>query len=265
MAESRQISEGILLAAASALSYGIAFAYQSGYASYFGMPPLLLTPTIGTVLKAAGAVGLAFLSFWNIANGIWPFAPRGESALHKAIRRLLAITLIAGLVAFNLLDGWRAWIALASVVSFFAFFELAFPLIVHRKVVGYENKLLAQKDLERNSQKYTLTEKAAGVMGESGLRLAAAALLLLLLANIVGNNAARNQEEFYVVATPPNAVVLSMENNILILGTYDPKTMTLSGTYLIEQLSDSHHWSLEKQRIGKLKEPPKPQVTAKTQ
>lgn len=103
MAESRPISEGILLAAATALSYGIAFAYQSGYASYFGMPPLLLTPTIGTVLKAAGAVGLAFLSFWNIANGIWPFAPRGKSALHRAIRRLLAITLIAGLIAFNLL------------------------------------------------------------------------------------------------------------------------------------------------------------------
>lgn len=265
MAESRQISEGILLAAASALSYGIAFAYQSGYASYFGIPPLLLTPTIGSILKAAGAVGLAFLSFWNIANGIWPFAPRGKSAVHSVIRKMLAITLIVGLVVFNLLDGWRAWIVLALIVSFFAFFELVFPIIVHRKVAGYENKLLAQEDIEQNAQKHTLTDKAAEVMGERGLRLAAAALLLLLLANIVGKNAARNQEEFYVAAAPPNAVVLSMQDNILILGTYDPKTMTLSGTYLVEQLSDSHHWSLEKQRIGKLKEPPKPQITAKRQ
>lgn len=178
---------------------------------------------------------------------------------------MLAITLIIGLFVFHLLDGWRAWIALASVVSVFAFFELAFPLIVQRKVVGYENKLLAQENIERNAQKHTLTGKAAGVLGESGVSLAAAALLLLLLANIVGNNAARNQEEFYVVAARSNTVVLSMEDNILILGTYDPKTMTLSGTYLVEQLSDSHYWSLEKQHVGKLKEPPKRQVTEKKQ
>lgn len=250
------------MAAASALSYGVAFAYQSGYASYFGIPPLLLTPTIGTVLKAAGAVGLAFLSFWNMANAIWPFVPRGESALHKVIRRMLVIALIAGLIVFHLLDGWRAWMALASFVSFFAFFELVFPLIVNRKVVGYENKLRAQEDIERNAQKHSLAEKAALVMGESGLRLAVAALLLLLLATVVGNNAARNQKDYYVLAEPPNAVVLSMGENILILGTYDPRTMTLSGTYIVEQLSDSHRWSLEKKRIGRLKGPPDPQVSA---
>lgn len=264
MAESRQISEGILLTAASALSYGVAFAYQSGYASYFGIPPLLLTPTIGSVLQAAGAVGLAFISFWNIANAIWPFAPRGESAIHRVIRRMLAITLIMGLIVFYLFDGWRTRIiALASFVCFFAFFELVFPRIVHRKIVGYENKLLAQEGIEWNAQQHSLAGKAAGVIGEGGLRLAVAALLLVLFASAVGNNAARYQEEFYVVAEPPNAVVLAVRENVLILGPYDPKTMTLCGTYLVEQLSDSHHWSLEKKRIGRLKGPSTSQVTSK--
>lgn len=255
MAESRQLSEGIFLAAASALCYGVAFAYQSGYASYFGIPPLLLTPTIGTVLKAAGVVGLAFLSFWNIANGIWIYSPHGDSALYRGIRRLITIALIVGLIVFNVVDGWTAWITFASVMSFVAFSEFIFPLITNRKITGYENKLIAQEEIERNVQKHMLIEKVAREFGEGSLRLALAALLIIMLAHITGNKTARNQEDFYVASDQSNSVVLHMENNILILGAYDPISMTLSGRYIVEQLSDSRRWSLERKRVGRLSGP----------
>lgn len=223
MSESRAISEGILIAAASALSYAVAFAYEAGYAEYFGIPPLLISPNVGAVLKAAGVVGLALLSFWNIANGLWPFMPRGTSACDRAVRRLVIITLIAGLFIFYLLDGWRAWLTLAIISGFFGFFEFVFPLIVNRKISGYENKLLAQEAIEEEAQKHTLLEKAESVIGVGGLRLLAFALLLLIMARVIGVNVAKNQEDFYALADRPNAVVLSMHENVLILGNYDPK------------------------------------------
>ena len=65
-------SEAVLIAAASALSYAVAYAYRSGFASYFDLPPLLLTPTIGGILHAGAAVG-AFLLFLWVLSFINPF------------------------------------------------------------------------------------------------------------------------------------------------------------------------------------------------
>lgn len=257
MTETRAISEGILIATASALSYAVAFAYDTGYAKYFGIPPLFISPNVGAVLKAAGIVGITLLTFWNIANGLWLFIPRGTSARSRAIQRLATITLITGLLIFYLLEGLPAWLTLAIVVGFFGFYEFVFPLIVNRKIVGYENKLLAQEAIEEEAQKHTLLEKTKGIIGEDGLRLLAFSLILLIMATVIGGNTAKNQEDFYVLAGRPNAVILSMHENVLILGNYDPETLMLSGSYVLEQLSDAHQWKLEKRKIGKLKPPPK--------
>ncbi|MCP5460021.1 MAG: hypothetical protein H6971_10375 [Gammaproteobacteria bacterium] len=258
MSESRVLSEGLLIAAASALAYAVAFAYDAGYAEYFGIPPLFSSPTLGDVLKAAGAVSLALLSFWNIASGIWPFLPRGTTARDRAIWSILVFALTAGLFIFYILDGRSAWITLAIVVGIFGFLEFVFPLIVNRKIAGYENKLLAQEAIEQNAQKYTLLEKAAGIVGEGRLWLLALVGLLLFMAHGIGFKAAKNQEVFYALVDRPNTVVLSMHETVLILGTYDPTTLTLSGSYVVEQLSDAHQWTLERRQLGKLKRPSKP-------
>lgn len=255
MADRQTVSEGILLAAASAAAYAVAFAYRTGYASHFGLPPVLLSPSLGAVLQAGGVVALSLLAVWNVATGIWPWVPRGHSARDRAVRRLLIIALIAAAFLFQALNGGHPWVALLGVLAFFGFFEFLFPLIVNRKIAGYEEKLLAQEEIERNAQKHSFASQVASLIGEDMLRLAVVVALLVLLANLVGARAAKTQTEFYVLADRPGYVVAAIEENTLVLAAFDTKESKLTGAYQIEQLSESHPWVLEKRFIGRLAPP----------
>lgn len=255
MTEKQGISDAVLLAIVSALSYGVAYAYQAGASSYFGLPPLLLSPTTGTILRAVAAVGLVLLAFWNFSNALWPFVPRGDSAIIRAIQHTIVIALIVGLVAFTILDRRDAWIVLFIVGLAFALLEFGFPLIAQRHIRGYENKLLEQERTERQVQKRTLLEHAANAIGERGLTLAGGVLLTLGLAYMVGRRSAKTQEEFFVLTNRPGYVIAAMDDKIIILAAYDSATRILTGTYELEQFSDSRALTLRKEHIGRLASP----------
>jgi len=255
--EPRHLSEAILLAGLSAFSYALAYAYKSGISSHFGIPPLLISPTIGAVLQAATAVGFVVLTVWNIANAIWPFAPRGENILARVIRKLLVIAFFIGLLAFPTMDRKTAWIVFAVIVGFFTFFELAFPLITQRKIKGYEQKLLAQEAIEANAQKFSLLDKVAGTFGEHTIRLVALGLVLLMLSNLLGIKTAKEKTDFFVLLDTPRFVVVDMDDNTIVLAEYDPKTLTLTGLYQVEHFSDSAPRTFRLEHIGKLAAAPK--------
>lgn len=245
------------MAIASALSYAVAYAYQSGFASHFGLPPLLLSPTIGSILQAGAAVGVVLIVFWNFASVAWHFSPRGDTALKRVIRRVVALALVMGLLFLPVLDRKSGWIAFVAMLGFFVFFEFVFPLIAQRKIIGYENKLLEQEELERHVAQHSLLDRAVIAFGKSALRLLVAAVLLIFVSYSVGLRAAINQEEFFVLADRPGYVVAAVEDNLLILAAYMPATLTLTGTYQVERLSDSRTWTLQKAHIGKLAVAPK--------
>lgn len=255
MANRSKVSEGILLATASAAAYAVAFSYREGYASHFGFPPVLLSPSLGAVLQAAGVVAVALMYVWNIAVGIWPWAPRGNSAKDRAVRRILIIGLIAAALIFQAFDGRQAWAFLAGIVGFFAFFEFVFPLIVHRNISNFEDKLIAQEDVEKNAKKHSLHSRISSVIGEDMLRLAVVISVLILLAYLVGLRNAKNQTEFYMLTDRPGQIVAIIEDDVIVLAAFDEKTSKLSGQYQVERLSDSHPWIFEKRKIGRLSSP----------
>ena len=190
-----------------------------------------------------------------IASGIWVWAPRGISALDHAIRRVLAFTLVIGLLAFYVFEGGWAWLAITAALCWQGFFEFVFPLIVHRKVVGYENKLKAQMEIERNAQQHLLVGRARRAFGDSAVRLAGISLLIIYLAYFVGIRAAKNQEEFFVLTDRPGAIVAAIDDNVVILANYDQTALSLTGSYQVERLSESRAWKLQRRRIGKLTGP----------
>jgi len=257
IAKSFKVSDAVLLAVASALSYAVAYAYQSGFASHFGLPPLLLSPTIGSILQAGAAVGIVLMAFWNFASVAWHFSPRGDTALKRAIRRIIALALVFGLLLFPILDSKSGWIVFAFMLFLFVFLEFVFPLITQRKIIGYENKLLEQEEIERHVAQHSLVEHAVIAFGKSALRLAVAAVLLIFISYSVGLRAAIKQEEFFVLTDRPGYVVAAMEDNLLILAAYIPTTLVLTGTYHVERLSDSREWTLKQEHIGKLTAAPK--------
>lgn len=252
--DTRFLSETVLIAAASALSYAVAYAYRSGFASYFGLPPLLLTPTIGGILQAAAAVGILLLTFWNLLNSIWIFLPRKDSAVGRHVRRLLLMLLVMVLILYSFLSFWWSWVIIAAVLLVMGSLFFILPLITQRKIRGYENKLLAQEKDEAAG--ITLIDEARQRIGKKTLSFIVASFVLLYFAYAVGNKAARDQEEYFVLADMPDYVVAAMDDDMIILVGYDRAAMTLQRAYIIRRLASETAWLLEKKHVGRLLQPP---------
>lgn len=255
----------MLVALATGLSYAVAYAYNAGFASFFDLPPFLISPTVGTILQAAAAVGAVLLSFWNIAAGVWTFAPRGNTALARAIRRFLVVVLFVGLFYAPIRDINGIWILAAIILGFYAFFSFIFPLITQRKIAGYENKLLGQEKIEHDAGGHSLNAYMARAMSERELFVGAMCILLVYFSYLVGVGAAVRKEDFLVLDDRPGFVVAALDEELLVLAGYDTVTRKLTGNYQVERLAENRPWMLKSMHIGKLasreKTPAQPQRT----
>ena len=248
--ERKFLSDALLVAAASALSYAVAYSYRSGFASYFDLPPLLLTPTLGAVLRAGAAVGAVVLIFSFTAL---LFLPQKNTALSSRIYTLFLLLVFLALVNYSLFTSIRGWLSLVGVLCFLGFFEFVWPLITQPQVAGYKNKLLAQDNFD--AAQNTFWDRIGNRYGYKGVGLVVAVLVLIFVAHSVGYSNAKEQEDFFVLADAPGYVVAAMDDDVILLVAYDPATMTLKRAYTIRRLASEHVWQLEKKHIGKLVQP----------
>ena len=240
------------MALATAISYAVAYSYNAGFASFFGLPPFLISPTVGTILQAAAAVGAVLLGFWNIATGVWVFAPRGDTALARSIRRFLVLVLVVGLFYVPIRDVKGVWILAAIILGLYAFFSFAFPLVTQRKIVGYENKLLGQEKIERDADRHSLNSHVARALGGRELLAGALSILLVYFAYFVGFGAAVRKEDFLILDNRAGYLVAAFDEELLILAAYDPVTRKLTGSYQVERLAENRPWVLKSIHIGRL-------------
>jgi hypothetical protein len=251
--ETKVLSEAVLVAAASGLSYAVAYAYRSGFASYFDLPPLLLTPTLGAVLQAGAAVAAVLLVFLLIVNVLWMVLPQTKTAVSRKIFAFIITGLVFTLPFYWLFTYKWGWLILVGVWCYWGLFDFVFPLITQRRVAGYENKLLAQHKID--DAQTTLLNLIGKRYGDRGVGLVFAAFVLILFAHSVGYANAKEQEDFFVVGDAPGYVVAAIDDDMVILVAYDATTMTLKRAYTIRRLASEHVWQLEKKHIGKLVQP----------
>lgn len=246
------VSEAMLVALVTALSYAVAYSYNAGFASFFDLPPFLISPTVGTILQAAAAVGAVLLGFWNIVAVVWVFAPRGDTALVRSIRRFLVVLLVVGFFYAPIRDVKGVWILVAIILGLYVFFSFVFPLITQRNIAGYENKLLGQEEIERTADSHSLNAHVARALGGSALLVGALCVLLVYFSYFVGFGAAVRKENFLVLDGRPGYVVAALDDELLVLAGYDPATRKLTGNYQVERLAENHPWVLNNMLIGRL-------------
>lgn len=240
------------MALVTALSYAVAYAYNAGFASFFDLPPFLISPTVGTILQAAAAVGAVLLGFWNIVSVVWVFAPRGDTALVRSIRRFLVFLFIIGFFYVPIRDVKGVWILVAIISGLYVFFSFVFPFITQRNIAGYENKLLGQEEIERAADGHSLNAHVAQSLGGSKLLVGALCVLLVYFSYFVGFGAAVRKEGFLVLDGRPGYVVAALDDELLVLAGYDPATRKLTGNYQVERLAEGRPWALRRMHIGKL-------------
>jgi hypothetical protein len=89
---SRQLlTEGVILAGATAYVYLATFLYEYGYGSHFAIPATLIAPSLATVLVAAAAVGGAFVSCFKLLGlsvPLWRAATDPRQSAYREFFRM---------------------------------------------------------------------------------------------------------------------------------------------------------------------------------
>jgi hypothetical protein len=219
----KTIDSALLILLLTAGAYAIAFQYESGYLSHFGVPSEYAEVSAGR-LVAAAAVALFSIAVAALLWSSLKLVLARAAPLHLAVANRLAhlITwLVIALLLANQIEGpFFGKILMCALPAILLVGELLMPLITHRHLLSYAEQLETSvlEDLAREREGPGAEPQAVVV------RIAAPAaavfllvtLLLTGLAYAAGAQVARLQSEFLVAAAEvPCAVVRSSSRGLL--------------------------------------------------
>ncbi len=248
------LSDALLIAGLTACSYAIGYAYQRGITDHFELPSSLAAPSISVSLCAAAALAGSIGSLLSIVNVVWLFWTSG-TALARSVARVVLVSVLAMTFFIPIFGNHGATKPILLVLAYMVISELLFPLITQHRLANYEAKLKAQEEIERRVQDRSLTKFIQVVTGTVWIRLMAFSLFAILLAYLLGHQSVREQMNFFVLGDDPNSVAVLIDGEVMVSGSFDRQSKTLSGSFSVHKLSDGKPWSLRLEKVGPLVPP----------
>ncbi len=251
--ERPRLSDALIAVLLPAFGYCLAFAYESGYCSYFHIPNIFIVVSLTSVLIAVA----------TLASGVWfvyyyvnPFYGLISAHLRTATGRSIARTalLVAFLVLFARVTQSpfsEAIVWILVVVTFFVAIEFVLPLLTQRKVEGYASKLEAQEATEGSV--LTVSNLLYAKVGKTAYHIVFFGVLLIFLASAGGWGKARKEREYLVTETSPSLVVLRAYGETVILAECDLTTQTVKPAFRFVKLTDAANLSLRLTALGPLR------------
>jgi hypothetical protein len=216
----------ILLLAASA--YLIAFRYESGYLSWFGVPSEYAEVNVTRLIVAAGVALFSITMAALIWSSLKLLLAR-VSPLHSAVTNRLAYLVtwlvIALLLAYETEASVAGEILIYLLPILLLVGQLLMPLLTHPQQPSYASKLeasvlddLAKKPQDPSAEFRAVVVRIAAPVNAAFLLVA---LLLTGLAHAAGARVARLQSEFLVANAEPPCAVLRAASRQLLCVSFD--------------------------------------------
>jgi hypothetical protein len=213
-------TDALLIGALSALGYCVAFAYEAGYASHFGYPTYLITPTPNIIVTALASILIAFYGF--LPSFAQAFDKDNSAARQhgREVAEVVVVLTIPGyvIVANNLkteyMIGAAAFLGLYAVVR-----RLIFP---DRAKSGWKADPLA-------------TKMWLAVIG---------AVTLYAIATIFGVSSAHSQRTFFFLKTKPDFAVVRLYDGLAIAVRYDAQKQAFVREYIAMKLGENKELDL---------------------
>ena len=214
------LTEGVLLAAASAFIYAITFVYEYGYCRYFGIPASLISPNASTFLVAGFALGVTLLPALNFLAFTTPLFKAARDPRHRAFRDVYAS--LAILSAAGVLLGAIYGVSLRGFVMYIggsaAFLSFLFlPALLSNRNLPISERLAKHADVQ-DRDPFAATNLFEGWATRRHLQLGTLGLIALLVANLIGDAEARNKRHFLALKSDPGFVLLRNYGDLMILG-----------------------------------------------
>jgi hypothetical protein len=242
------ISEGLIIAGVPLLGYSLAFAYEYGYAKYYGIPWQLISISLNQILSAVAALLFIFMNVFLLVNLIYMiFSQR------KGIRLTVNYFLIflAPLIALLYIYGrnWQEWIVGFGAMMFLLILWFVLPLLDRRKDKTSDEKFVESILAEPES----LVDSAARIIGVAPLRIAALIYMVIWIAYSAGRGEALDKKEYWVDSLRPDTLVLRIYGEVVVAHGYDPKKLQLTGDLIVSKISPHHSINFREQKLGHIK------------
>jgi hypothetical protein len=217
---SRVLPDALLITALTACVYWIAYRYEAGYLSYFGLPGYLVEVSLEIILFVCLAVsGAVFLiySVANIAALIWPENPY----LKEKIARCAAIFLFPIWHLVNYGFRTKDWPIYAVVLAIVFCFEIIWPLVKYRNKGALKERFIADEAAEYPFRERIILSRILINFGPAAYYLILLFLLGGMFADTAGHAKAMRQKEYLVIKGNLNAAVIRIYNNKIIAVPFD--------------------------------------------
>ena len=249
------LSGAVTVALLTASAYGIAFAYEWGYAQYFGIPVSLVEVSLGSFLVVAVMAIILYLP----VNLLVLLLPTNTTPM----RRLLIRIMIA-MFLFIMVSAFSAFYWPVMLVTFLGFVvpvigvELILPFIQARK-----RKMSFRQAVEVQEKIDVSVKSLMDIIGNLGqgqgsrvLIFFSVILIIGFLAMLVGGAEARHKRVFPVVelssGMASKAVIVSIQGNRLLCMPLDDEKKELKRELIVINMDEGMvHMKMKK--IGPLK------------
>lgn len=251
--------EGVLLLILSAAAYTAFLAREMGYTDHFSIPHEFIVASNTGLIIAAKSILWGALAYIGKVNLAWILAPRGDRLLHAVARHVIASSLVIGFAAYPYLQTDLSPWWVIGLIAIYLFFQFAWPLITQRKLAGYENKVAAQIEIEKNSTDILDTLLSGANRGTRIAILLAASIMIFAYGD--GRRDAFQQSTYNVKLDEPDAALIRMYGEVAIFRKFIPNTKSLTAEIQIQKLSDGEPIKLKQADVGPLRkfsQPPAP-------
>jgi hypothetical protein len=232
------ISDAIIIAIFTFLGYVIAFAYEYGRATYFGIPLELISLDITHILISLSVLAVFVYLIIHLSN----FLYMGFSNFSEPVRASISQQAFWFFSYIGLIWVFRRdyimFIFLSILFLMFVSFDFLFPLITQRNVSGYINKLTAHRNIVMVGGKHSLFGLASRVFGSRVYNFILYMIMFVIIAYYSGNQSAKGQYEFYMVTKYKNTVVAGIYGDRIVSVVLDNSAYIMN-EYLINKISDT--------------------------
>ncbi len=238
------VTEGLIVAGATAAAYLLTFAYEYGYCSYFGIPGFLIEPSTGTILFAAIFIlvaGVLFIELSHLPRVLLSAIPWPILRLRLTLLALIWGTHTAMGLSFN----WLKLLNL-SMLTLLLVGTYLYALIFTSGSFA-ERISKGEKDAELPKSAWDGPKKIFGATAVGSVLIFCFAMNS---AFVIGTLHARFQTGFTIVKSTPDLAVVKRYGDRLIAIRYEGRSPQATGEFrVIEKEKDMEFMNLEKLTI----------------
>lgn len=246
---SKLLTDGVLIAGITALAYAVAFAYEYGYCSNFGIPNYLINPSITTILVAFFSI-VIFAIFALMFGELFSYFP-SDPGLDHLKRRLILFLLMFALVSMATGLRWINFVLIGPVTAELLIYLL--ELFVQRGT--FKERLVASsKSFDRSpTRDNPAVRYIFNRLGAQGFTIFGWVYLCLILSFSAGSYESRNQSDFQILVGAPNLALVRIYGEMAVFVDVTKPLKSPGSKFQIRRFSgDSTSLELERRPLGEL-------------